>query len=113
MDGKTMEAPDLLPGTLDMLVLKTLTRGPNHGYGIAQHIHRVSGDALRIGEGSLYPALQRLLINGWAEAEWGITETNRKARYYKITATGRKQLAAELKTFNFLVSAIAEVMETA
>jgi PadR family transcriptional regulator PadR len=108
-----MEAPDLLPGTLDMLVLKTLSRGPNHGYGIAQHIHRVSRDALRIGEGSLYPALQRLLINEWAAAEWGITETNRKARYYKITAAGRKQLAAELKSFNFLVAAIAEVMEGA
>jgi transcriptional regulator len=113
MDGKTMETPDLLPGTLDMLVLKTLTRGSNHGYGIAQHIHRVSRDALRIGEGSLYPALQRLLINGWAEAEWGITETNRKARYYKITAAGRKQLASEARTFNFLVAAIAEVMESA
>ena len=108
-----MEAPDLLPGTLDMLVLKTLSRAPNHGYGIAQHIHRVSRDALRIGEGSLYPALQRLLINGWADAEWGITETNRKARYYKITAAGRKQLAAELKSFNFLVSAIAQVMKSA
>ena len=108
-----MEMPDLLPGTLDMLVLKTLTRGPNHGYGIAQHIHRVSRDALRIGEGSLYPALQRLQINGWAEAEWGITETNRKARYYKITPAGRKQLAAEAKSFNFLVAAIGEVMESA
>jgi PadR family transcriptional regulator, regulatory protein PadR len=108
-----MGAPDLLPGTLDMLVLKTLTRGANHGYGIAQHIHQVSRDALRIGEGSLYPALQRLLLNGWVEAEWGISETNRKARYYKITPAGRKQLAAEVKNFDFLMTAIARVMESA
>lgn len=105
-----METPDLLPGTLDMLILKTLTRGPNHGYGIAQHIYRVSQDALRVGEGSLYPSLQRLLLNGWVEAEWGISETNRRARYYKITAAGRKQLAAEVKNFDFLVAAIGRVM---
>lgn len=105
-----METPDLLPGTLDMLILKTLTRGPNHGYGIAQHIHRVSHDALRIGEGSLYPALQRLLLNGWVAAEWGISETNRKARYYKITPAGRKQLAAEVKSFDFLMAGIGRVM---
>lgn len=108
-----MEAPDLLPGTLDMLILKTLTRGPNHGYGIAQHIHRVSREALRIGEGSLYPALQRLLLNGWVEAEWGISETNRKARYYRITPAGRKQLAAEVKSFDFMIGAITLVMEGA
>ncbi len=108
-----MEAPDLLPGTLDMLILKTLTRAPNHGYGIAQHIHRVSGEALRIGEGSLYPALQRLLLNGWVEAAWGISETNRKARYYRITAAGRKRLHAEVRTFNSLMAAIAQVMEGA
>ncbi len=108
-----METPDLLPGTLDMLILKTLTRGPNHGYGIAQHIHRISNDALRIGEGSLYPSLQRLLRSGWVTAEWGISETNRKARYYRITPAGRKQLAAEVKSFDFLISAIARVMEGA
>lgn len=105
--------PDLLPGTLDMLILKTLSRGPNHGYGIAQHIHVVSGDALRVGEGSLYPALQRLLLSGWAAAEWGISDTNRKARYYRITPAGRKQLAAEVQSFDYLVSAIARVMESA
>jgi len=108
-----MEAPELLPGTLDMLVLKTLTRGPNHGYGIAQHIRRVSHDALRIGEGSLYPALQRLLLKEWVSAEWDMTETNRRARFYRITAAGRKQLAAEVKSFNFMVAAIGEVMEGA
>jgi len=113
MHGNAMDAPDLLPGTLDMLILKTLTRGTKHGYGIAQHIHRVSRDALRIGEGSLYPALQRLLLNGWVEAEWGTSETNRKARYYKLTPAGRKQLAAEVKSFDFLMTAIARVMEGA
>jgi PadR family transcriptional regulator, regulatory protein PadR len=106
-----MEAPDLLPGTLDMLILKTVSRGPNHGYGIAQHIQRISLDALHVGEGSLYPALQRLLLNGWVAAEWGITETKRKARYYSITAAGHKQLAAEVKRFDFLMAGIARVME--
>ena len=108
-----METPELLPGTLDMLVLKTLTRGPNHGYGIAQHIRRVSHDALRIGEGSLYPALQRLLLKEWVSAEWGMTETNRRARFYRITAAGRRQLAADVKSFRFMVAAIGEVMESA
>src|SRR5260370_38645431 len=78
--------PEFLKGTFDMLVLKALSRGPNHGYGIALHIRRVSQDAFKVGEGSLYPALQRLLVNGWVQAEWGVTETNRKARVYKITA---------------------------
>ncbi len=108
-----METTDLLPGTLDMLILRTLALGPNHGYGIAQHIHRVSGDALRVGEGSLYPALQRLLLNRWVEAEWAVSETKRRARYYKITPAGHKRLAAEVKSFQFLVSAIAAVMEGA
>src|SRR3981081_4627572 len=83
--------PEFLPGTLDMLILRTLTRGPTLGYGIAQHIQRVSENALRIGEGSLYPALQRLLINGWVHAEWGLTDTNRKARVYQITPADRTQ----------------------
>ncbi|MGA1994144.1 MAG: PadR family transcriptional regulator [Bryobacteraceae bacterium] len=106
-------APDLLPGTLDMLVLKTLARGPNHGYGIAQHIHRISGEALTIGEGSLYPALQRLLVNAWVRAEWTASETGRKVRQYSITAAGRKQLARETRDFGYLVAAIARVMEGA
>ena len=106
-------APDLLPGTLDMLVLKTLARGPNHGYGIAQHIHRISGEALSIGEGSLYPALQRLLVNAWVRAEWTASETGRKVRQYSITAAGRKQLARETRDFGYLVAAIARVMEGA
>jgi PadR family transcriptional regulator, regulatory protein PadR len=106
-----MESSELLPGTLDMLILKTLTRGANHGYGIAQNIHRLSREALCIGEGSLYPALQRLLLNGWVKAEWGVSETGRKARYYTLTSAGRKQLLAEVKSFEFLITAIERVMD--
>jgi transcriptional regulator len=94
-----------------MLILKTLSRRHNHGWGIAQHIQEVSQEALRIGEGSLYPALQRLLLAGFVEAEWGTTENNRRARYYKITAAGRKQLAEEKRSFEFLLAGIARVME--
>jgi transcriptional regulator len=103
---------DFLPGTLEMLILKTLSRGANHGWGIAQHIQQVSQDALKIGEGSLYPALQRLLLNDYVVAEWGITENNRRARYYKITAEGRRQLEKEKRSFQFLLAGIARVMET-
>jgi PadR family transcriptional regulator len=113
MEMKSNPNSEVLPGTLEMLILKTLTRGPNHGYGIAQHIERISQDALRIGEGSLYPALQRLLINHWVEAEWGISETNRKARIYKITPAGKKQLAQEVRNFDFQLAAIARVLESA
>jgi len=106
-----MEAAELLPGTLEMLILKTLSRGPNHGYGIAQHIRAVSDDALRIGEGSLYPALQRLLLDACVHAEWGVTGNNRKARIYKLTAAGRKRLAEERRSFDALMLAIGRVME--
>src|SRR5881392_1320249 len=102
---------EFLPGTLEMLILKTLSRAPNHGFGIAQHIQQVSKDALRIGEGSLYPALQRLLLHEFVEAEWGVTENNRRARYYKITPAGQKQLEAEKRSFEFLLAGIAAVME--
>lgn len=95
-----------------MLILKTLSRGTNHGWGIAQQIQQVSQDALKIGEGSLYPALQRLLVNDFVEAEWDLTENNRRARYYRITALGRKQLDAEKRSFAFLLAGIARVMET-
>src|SRR5216684_102920 len=111
-DKKTNPQTDFLPGTLEMLILKTLSRGTNHGWGIAQHIQQVSDDALKIGEGSLYPALQRLLLNDFVEAEWGVSENNRRARFYRITAAGRKQLAAEKKSFDFLIEAISRVMET-
>ena len=110
--ARTDPSPDFLPGTLEMLILKTLTRGTNHGYGIAQHIQQVSEDSLKIGEGSLYPALQRLLIDGYVLAEWGLSENKRRARFYKITPAGRKQLAEEKKTFDFLLAGISRVMET-
>ena len=110
-DKKQNISPDFLPGTLDMLVLKTLSRGPNHGWGIAQHIQQVSREALKIGEGSLYPALQRLLLDDYVEAEWGVSENNRRARYYRLTAAGRKKLAEEKRGFEFLLAAIARVME--
>jgi PadR family transcriptional regulator PadR len=103
--------PDFLPGTLEMLILHTLSRGPNHGYGIAQNIQQVSQDALKIGEGSLYPALQRLLMNDFVLAEWGMSENNRRARFYRITPEGRRQLAAEKRSFDFLIAGIVRVME--
>lgn len=104
--------PDFLPGTLEMLILQTLNRGANHGYGIAQHIQQISNNALKIGEGSLYPALQRLLMNDFVVAEWGLSENNRRARFYKITSAGRKQLAQEKRNFDALLAGIASVMET-
>ena len=106
-------APDLLPGTLDLLILKTLARRAMHGYGIAQHVKSVSDDVLQVGESSLYPALQRLLLNGWVTAEWGPSENNRRARYYTLTAAGRKQLMAEHREFDSLVTAIHKVLHTA
>lgn len=103
-------APELLPGTLDLLILQTLTRGPMHGYGIAQHLKTVSNDVLQVGESSLYPALQRLLLNTWVKAEWGNSENNRRARYYTITPAGRKRLAAEREEFDSMVLAIQRVL---
>lgn len=105
--------PDLLPGTLDLLVLRILTREPMHGYGIAQRLKALSQDVLQVGESSLYPALQRLLLNGYLDAEWGPSENNRRARYYTLTKAGRKHLAAERDEFNELVAAIHRVLETA
>jgi PadR family transcriptional regulator PadR len=105
--------PDLLPGTLDLLILKTLARAPLHGYGIALSIKQVSDDVLTVEEGSLYPALQRLLVQGWVRAEWKITETNRRARYYTLTAAGRKQLGIELSEFELIVAAIGRVLQNA
>jgi transcriptional regulator len=105
------EPPDLLPGTLDLLILRTLVRGPAHGYAIAQHIRTISDDILQIGESSLYPALQRLLVNGWVKAEWGVSDNNRRARYYQLTAAGRKRLTAERDEFDQLVLAIRKVLD--
>jgi PadR family transcriptional regulator PadR len=104
------EPPDLLPGTLDLLILRTLTRGDMHGYGIALHLKTTSEDVLQVGESSLYPALQRLLLNGWVKAEWGASDNNRRARYYSLTAAGRKRLAAERQEFDELVLAIQKVL---
>jgi transcriptional regulator len=104
---------DLMPGTLDMMILKTLTRGPQHGYGIALTIKRVSEDVLTVEEGSLYPALQRLLLQSWVKAEWRATETNRRARYYTLTAAGRKQLGVEQTQFETMIAAIGRVMQDA
>jgi transcriptional regulator len=111
--GLTNQPPDLLPGTLDLLILRTLLRGSLHGYGIAERLKFLSEDVLQVGESSLYPALQRLLLNGWVKAEWGASENNRRARYYTITAAGRKQLTAERAEFENLVTAIQRVLETA
>ena len=111
MRNKTSISSELLPGTLEMLVLKTLTRGPAHGYGIARHLEQMSADVLTIGESSLYPALQRLLVNGWVSAEWGETDLNRRARFYRITPAGRRRLAAEAAGFQRVVGAINAIME--
>jgi PadR family transcriptional regulator, regulatory protein PadR len=108
----TKNAPELLPGTLDLLILKTLARGAMHGYGIAQRLQDVSDDVLQVGESSLYPALQRLLLRGWVKAEWGTSENNRRARYYTLTPAGRKQLVAERKEFDQLILAIQKVLDT-
>jgi transcriptional regulator len=108
----TKKSSELLPGTLDLLVLKTLARGRMHGYGIALHLKNISEDVLQVGESSLYPALQRLLLNGWVKAEWGASENNRRARYYTITAAGRKQLDAERRELDRMIFAIRQVLES-
>ena len=109
-----MNRDELLPGTLDLLILKTLARGgEQHGYGIARSIHKMSEDVLQVEEGSLYPALQRMLIKGWVTAQWGVTAGNRRARYYKLTAAGRKQLAVEVSQFERVIGAITRVIQTA
>jgi len=110
--GSDKSSSELLPGTLDLLVLKTLARGRMHGYGIAQHLKSVSEDVLQVGESSLYPALQRLLLNGWVKGEWGASENNRRARFYTLTAAGKKQLDAERQEFHRMVVAIQRVLET-
>jgi PadR family transcriptional regulator PadR len=104
---------DLMPGTLDLLILTTLKRAPMHGYGIALAIKRLSDDVLTVEEGSLYPALQRLLLQGWVKAEWKMTETNRRARFYTLTVAGRKQLGVELSEFQQMIAAIGRVLQDA
>ena len=104
---------EFLPGTLYMLVLRSLAGGPLHGYAIAKRIKDASEDALSVEEGSLYPALNRMLAKGWLTSEWGVSETNRKARFYKLTAAGRKQLLAENREFEKLIRGIQLVMKNA
>jgi PadR family transcriptional regulator PadR len=104
------ESIDFLRGTLDLLVLKTLSWGPNHGYGVARWIEQCTGDTLAVEEGSLYPALYRLEEKGWIEAEWGVTDQNRRARFYKLTAPGRKQLKVSHAHWARFAGAVAQVM---
>jgi transcriptional regulator len=106
----TAPANDLLHGTLDARVLKTLSWGPRHGYAIARWLEETTGDALRIEEGSLYPALYRMERQGWIDAEWGMTELGRKARFYKLTPAGRRQLKAETERFAEFVAAVTPIL---
>src|SRR6478752_9632206 len=101
---------ELLPGTLDMMVLKTLTRGTLHGYSIAQLLRQLSEDILQVEEGSLYPALQRLELNGWIEGEWGLSANNRRARFYRLTPDGRKHLGKESARYRQVTGAVARIM---
>jgi len=110
--GITNTPPDLLRGTVDLMVLRTLAHGALHGYAIAQRLRVVSGDLLHVGESALYPALQRLLVNAWATAEWGTSDNNRRARYYTLTPAGRRQLAAERAEFDRMVGGIQGVLRT-
>ena len=105
------ETADIPPGTLHMLILKTLQRGPLHGYAIAQRIHLISDDVLQVEEGSLYPALQRMLIKGWVTADWSQSETGRRVRLYKLTPAGRKQLGTEITEFDRVMKAVYKVIE--
>ena len=104
---------DLLQGTLDMMILKALTRGPLHGYAVMEFIQQSSNDVLRVEEGALYPALHRLELRGLIQAEWGMSENKRRAKYYRLAAAGRKHLAAEASNWDRLSNAIARVMQTA
>jgi transcriptional regulator len=108
-----MAKSDMLPGTLGMLILRVLAPGAMHGYAIAQRIHHLSNDLLQVEEGSLYPALQRMLLKGWVKAEWGVSETNRKVRFYRLTAVGRKQLQSEINDFDRVMQGIAAVLAKA
>ena len=107
------EEPSLLQGTLDMLILKTLTRGAMHGYAITESIQETSENMLRVEEGALYPALHRLELRGWLASEWGLSDNNRRAKFYRLTAAGRKHLAAESEHWRRMTSAIALIMDSA
>lgn len=109
--GLTNADSDLLPGTLELLVLKALAREARHGYAIVEHLRIASGNRLEVGESALYPALQRLLLNGWVKASWGQSENNRRARYYALTASGRRHLEKERETFERRIGLIQRVLE--
>lgn len=112
--GKKENVRAVIPGgVLDLLILRALAQGAKHGYDIAEHIERVSEDVLQLGEGTLYPTLQRLLIKGWVVAEWGLSVNNRRARYYRLTAAGRKQLSSEMAEYERVAAAIAKVLAPA
>lgn len=111
-ESKTTGRNELLPGTLEMLILKTLSIESMHGYGIAQHIQLLSADVLTIEEGSLYPALQRMLVKGWVSAKWKMSANNRRARFYTLTTAGKKQLGVEESRFSEICGAIMRVMKT-
>ena len=111
--GETPKEGDLLPGTLDMLILKAVTRGAMHGYGIAQFIQQASREVLRVEEGALYPALHRLEVRGLLKAEWGTSENNRRAKFYTLTAVGRRELDSETAYWTRVAAAVTRVMQTA
>lgn len=112
--GKKESVRAAIPsGVLDLLILRALAQGSKHGYDIAEHIERLSEDVLQLGEGTLYPTLQRLLIKGWVVAEWGLSVNNRRARYYRLTAAGRKQLSSEMAEYERVAAAIAKVLAPA
>ncbi len=115
MTSRERKKAEMMPGTLELLILKTLERHgePLHGYGIARHIQRVSGEVLQVEEGSLYPALQRLAVKGWVKAEWGISDNNRRARLYRLTPAGRKQIAEQIADFERLLEAMMRVVRPA
>ena len=103
---------DLLQGTLDLLILRTLELGSIHGWGISQHIQQISNGVLQVQQGSLYPALHRLELEGWISSDWGTSENNRRARFYKLTRTGRKQLSQETENWERLAGAVFQVLQT-
>ena len=111
--SRSAGSSELLPGTLDLLILRALRDDTMHGYGIAERLRAVSKDVLQVGESSLYPALQRLLLNGYVRAEWGMSENNRRARFYTLTAAGRKQLVSEQEEFERVIGAIHAVLRFA
>jgi transcriptional regulator len=113
MKEKNENPGELLQGTLDLLILKALARGAMHGYGVAEWIHQTSEDVLRVEEGALYPALHRLELRGWLSSEWGISDNNRRAKYYALTPTGRKQLAQETEYWRRMSGAVARILQTA